>query len=346
MMKTLVALSGGPKSLVTAWLLKKQGMQVRGVYFDLFSDSGLKSRMHDLEKKLGIPIQVIEVSEESGVVLSGEYEEFLKRALPFRPKTAFHQKVLFPNLMRLKGEWSMDRIATGHPVTLQEDPAAGLVRVVTGLSSGFDAMVCLAGIAQEELSVLLAPVGAIPASMLEKLALEIAPEELTAPFEPDWQGLVSGFAQANAMELSRSFQVYTSEGMLLDSVERAKIFAGMEFPDPLNDGKLYRVTEIHPTQARAVVVEDSKVLVRELEFDRAHWFSRGDPGLRSLETGMIWGSRQRAVPIRLIQYEGEKLKGVLHEPLIGAEADLFRGETVFWLNGTEVLGASRVLSAR
>ncbi len=346
MMKTLVALSGGPKSLVTAWLLKKQGMQVRGVHLDLFSNPGLKEKMHDLEKKLGIPIQVIDVSQEFGAVCTAEFEEFLKRAIPFRPGNSFHQRILFPQLMRLKAEWSMDRIATGHPVPLQEDPAAGLVRVMTGLSSGFEGMVRLAGLTQEELSVLLAPIGAIPLSMLQKLADELAPAELTAPFETDWEGLGTGFAQANAPELSRSFQVYTSEGMLLDSMERSRLFAGMEFPDPLNAERNYRVIEVHPNQARAIVMEGSKVSFREFEFDRVRWFSRGDLGLRSLETGMIWGSRTRPVPIRVIQYEGGKLKGVLSEPLTGAEADVFRGDTVFWLNGMEVLGAGRVLSAR
>ena len=56
--KMLVSLDGGVESLVTAWLLKKQGFQLRAVLFDV-SDSNenaevMQKMVSEFEKKLGI----------------------------------------------------------------------------------------------------------------------------------------------------------------------------------------------------------------------------------------------------------------------------------------------------
>jgi hypothetical protein len=345
-MKTLVALSGGPKSLVTAWLLKKQGMQVRGVYFDLLGNEALKLRMQEFEKRLGIAIQIVNVSESLGEVLDRKYSEYLKTAFSFHPKIAFHQDVLFPTLVRMRGELGCDRIATGHQVTLQEDLAAGLVRVVTGSELQMEEVACIATVEQGDLARVLAPIGAIPESMLQKLISEVAPPEMTEAFEVDWSGIKHSFDAKYADSFSALYQVYTDQGVLLESAPRSSLAFGGPFRDPANLEKDYRISDIRPWESRAIAQDPGTHMLRELQFDQGRWFSRQDLGLEALTTGMLWKNRERPVEVRLIQFENGKLKGVLTEILKGDQVTLFKGDRVVFMNGMEVLGTARVMDVR
>ena len=342
-MKTLVALSGGPKSLVTAWLLKKQGMHVRGVYFDLIGDEQLKSRMQEFEKRLGIAIQTVNATELLGSVLERKYSEFLKTAFFFNPKVTFHQDILFPSLVRMREELGFDRIATGHQVTLQEDLAAGLVRMVAGSELKIDEIACLATLDQKEMARVLAPIGAIPESMLQKLIGEVAPPELTDLFEMDWNALKSGFDVKHADSFSVHYQVFSDQGVLLDSVPRSGLEFGGSFRDPANLEKELKIADIRPWDSKAIAYESSIRTLRELQFDQVHWFSQHDLALYPITAGVLWGNRERTLEIRLIQFEGHKMKGVLSEVLRGEQVNLYKGDRVLLMNGMEILGSARVI---
>jgi len=341
-MKTLVALSGGPKSMVTAWLLKKQGMQVRGVYFDLSGSDVLKSKMQELEKRLGIPVQVVDVSAELGAALEEDCLEYVKQAFPFRPEVSLHRKILFPRLFKMRAETGFDRIATGHQITLQEDLAAGLVRVVNGPDVQLDEIACLVPVPQAELARLLAPIGAIPESMLQKLIGEVAPPGLTGIFEVDWESIRARFESMHHDALQGLLQVYTTQGVLIDSVPRSTLRFGGGFTDPANPETRHLVADIRPWEGKAWVREAGSFPVREIQFDQGHWFSRSDLGMRPAVTGMIWNGRVRPLEIRLIQFDGGRMKGVLGEPLLEDPSTFFRGTSVFFVNGFEVLGAGRI----
>ena len=90
-MKVLVAMSGGLKSLVTAWLLKKQGMQVRGVYLDLIGPSRSQEKVEALERKLGISIQVVPAQVEFSNRLAEAREKAIDQNEAFDPSLFFHQ---------------------------------------------------------------------------------------------------------------------------------------------------------------------------------------------------------------------------------------------------------------
>ena len=345
-MRTLVAISGGPKSLVTAWLLKKQGMQVRGVYFDLFANESLKVRIQEFEKRLGIPIQIVNGADSFGAVLDRKYSESLRTAFPFNPKVSFHQEVLFPALVRMRAELGFDRVATGHQVTLQEDLAAGLVRIISTSQPQIEEISCLSTLNQSELSRILAPIGAIPESMLLKLMSEVAPKELTEIFEMDWAGVQSSFDSKSADSFAVHYQVFNDQGVLLDSVPRSLLHFGGAYVDAANLEKSYRISDIRPLEAKAIAQDSLTHTLKELQFDQGHWFSLKDLGLQPLTTGLIWKGRERPIEVRIIQLEGGKMKGVLSESLKNGQVDLFKGEPVLFMNGMEVLGSARVIGVR
>lgn len=346
-MKTLVALSGGPKSLVTAWLLKKQGMQVRGIYFDLFSDEAHRERIHEFEKRLGITIQMVEGGESLQKVLQGEWNRAVLTGFEPDFRGAFFQKYLFPRLIQIRRELGFDRIATGHSVNIQEDPSLRIGRMMMGADLHFDSMVSLLGIPKEETFGLLAPIGSIPEAMLKRLTEETAPQQLTSMFEFDWGTLRDFFDSKDATPYQKIFQVLTTDGSLLGNFERSGLRMGGSFVDLQGgEAKRYRILDVRPSEGKVFVQLDQKIHSTEVHFCEGLWFSREDLGLQILEVGMLWKKRKRPVPLRLMQYEGGALKGVLLEPISGSDSDLFKGDSVLWCSGAEVLGGAKVLRVK
>jgi hypothetical protein len=346
-MKTLVALSGGPKSLVTAWLLKKQGMQVRGVHFDLFADDAHRDRVHEFEKRLGIPIQII----EGGGPLQGILEEEHQRCVQsgFEPdyRSVFFQKLLFPRLVQIRKDMGYDRIATGHAVHIQEDPSLKIGRIMIGGEFHFDSITSLMGISKEETHRLLAPVGSIPESMLNRLTEETAPRELTEIFERDWGALREFFMSKDPAPYKRVYQVIGSDGVLLGNLERAALRIGEGFIDTQGgENKSFRILDVRPAEGKVIVQPDAQIQSREFHFCEGIWFNRGDLGLEVLEVGMLWKGRTRPVAMRLMQFEGGAFKGMLQEPLVAGDSSVFKGDTVLWCDGSEILGGAKVLRIR
>jgi hypothetical protein len=346
-MKTLVAISGGPKSLVTAWLLKKQGMQVRGIHFDLFSDEAHRERIHEFEKRLGITIQIIEGGEALQRVFQEEWDRSAEKGFEPDFRGAFFRRLLFPRLIQLRKELGFDRLATGHSVHLQEDPSLQIGRVMLGADIHFHSIVSLLGIPKEEIFRLLAPIGSIPETMLNRLTEETAPKELTGIFEHDWGALWGLFDAKDPTPYKRLYQVISADGVLLGNLQRSSLRIGETFVDPQGgENKRYRILDVKPSEGRAVVQIDSQIRAGEVHFFDGLWFSRGDLGLRVLEVGMLWKARSRPVPIRLMQLEGGAFRATLLEPLSGSDLNVFKGDTVLWCLGSEVLGGAKVLRVK
>ncbi len=335
-MKVLVALSGGPKSTVTAWLLKKQGFQVRGIHFDLSEGGSASGRMVDLERKLGFPIQVIPARES------------LVR-LPSTPgrrlRSLFHSDVLLPNLFEAARQYKTERVAGGYAVTLQEDPSAGLTRVFLGSGASIDAILLFRGLGQIELSTLMLPVGSIPSSMLQKLSDEVAPPEQTSSFETDWRALEASIRSSGSAseESGRFFKVLNSSNQVLGEAPSNQIESGGVWRDSGKPGRVYRVNAVFRGNSTIEVVEDPDAVYRELHLEDAYWFVRADPRLSEVKTELYFEGIDRAVPIRLIQFEGRRIKALPLEPISVAAVNLEKGQEVLWMEGAQVIGGARVM---
>lgn len=345
-MKVAVALSGGPESLVTAWLLKKQGMQVRGVHFDLVGKDWVSDKIQEIERKLGISIQVIPVSQEVKDFLANEREEALNEGRLFFPKQSFHQGFLMPRLIDFKNRSHYDRIATGHRVGLQEDPVAQITRVVQGTNPELEESELILGVPQNDLKTLICPLGTIPGSMLEKLVQELGPESMTQGFEFNWNEFMNQIEIRPGVGMGTTFFVTAPSGMRINVAGTGQTFTlGARFTEREGANQVYRVIEISPRERKIIAQLAPDVKVAGLDLDRGHWFGRPDLKLTFLDCGILWEGRKKALPVRLIQYEGNRMKGVFAQPLIGDEVNVFKGQTVLFLNGPEVLGGARVFQS-
>jgi tRNA U34 2-thiouridine synthase MnmA/TrmU len=342
-MKVLVAISGGPKSIVTAWLLKKQGFQVRGIHFDPVGSEKRAEKIQDLERKLGLQIQWVPVREEWLRVAKSELEATEVQAARFSPKTVFHSRVLLPRLLEASRSFKCDRVAGGYAVTLQEDPSAGLSRVVQGAGCDLEAVLLLVGVGQNELSRMMLPVGSIPASMLEKLALEVAPAETTHELDLDWTRMAQD-PELGATGKSRArYKVMTDTREVLGDSPAHLLEGGGVWKHPLHPERIYRIKAFFRAESVVEVVEDFDAVYREVHLDEACWFVRPDPGMREVRSGLLFQGAERPLPVRLIQYEGSRLKAVFDEPVKVADVSLENGQRVVWVENQEILGGARIL---
>jgi tRNA U34 2-thiouridine synthase MnmA/TrmU len=345
-MKVLIALSGGPESLVTAWLLKKQGMTLRGFYLDIQGSSDIAEKMAAIERKLGFSIQVVHLKEEVSTLVSNARDEARKKSQFFDAKSFFHQSILFPKLFELKEQHQFAKIATGHRVSVQEDPVEGISRVMRYSDAKRDESHLLIGLNQSQLSSLIIPLGSIPESMMSKLTLELDPTGETGNFDMNWKAWEDTLPAKIDLNLN-GFEVLNSMGVRLGSLrENSEVSLGSLYQDSSEPNRKYRVVEISPDHRRVLVTEDQERKVQEIQFEEGYWFAKNDLKFTMQECSLSRIGHEKSLPIKLMQYEGNRLRGRLETLLVGEEANIFKGETVLWIDGQEVLGGGRVLRTK
>ena len=329
--KMLVSLDGSVESLVTAWLLKKQGFQLRAVLFDVSEGMEaaevMQQRVSEFEKKLGIPVQLLECGKEVRDIVSKEIKFGTNRGFRYDIKSIFHQKFLFPKLFALKEQYKFQKIATGHRVSLSYEPLENKMKVFRYHSQKDDDAHLLVGLTQTELSALMFPMGSIPIAMIHKLAAEL---ELGSDFKP------MKFEIEHAPELSNA-PVYAVDGSYVGmSDEVAKLELGEKFDQSI-------IFAINPNQHQVVIGTLDERVIREVWMENASWFSGEDLGFKLKNCSMSWSAGVQPVPARVMQYEGGGIKALLEQPISGENANLFNGDAIIWIEGDTILGGARVV---
>ncbi len=329
--KMLVSLDGAVESLVTTWLLKKQGYQMRAVLFDVSENSDQKEellqRVSEYEKKLGVSVQLIECGKEARSIVYKEIEFGISRGFRYDIKSIFHQKFLFPKLFELKKQYQFQKIATGHRVSLNFEPLEDKMKVFRFGDAKQDESHLLVGLSQEDLHSLVFPIGAIPHNMIQKLVteLDLAPIIKPMKFEMHYETVLN-----NA-------PVYASDGSYVGMTEEdSTLGLGKDYDQSL-------IFDINPKQNQVVIGTLESRVLNEIWFENASWFSGEDLGFKFKACQMSWKNGTQAVPVKIIQYEGAGMKAILDQPITGEDANLFSGDAVLWVDGNTVLGGARVI---
>ena len=345
--KILIALSGGIESLVTAWLLKKQGKQLRGVYFDFFNDEARLETIKLFERKLGIPIQVVNGQEEIDTLMRETVLSHIMGGKKISFKETFHQKYLFPKLFQLLKQYGYQKVATGHRVLLQADHLHKLVRVQRYPEAARDECELLIGLEQEQISVMELPLGSIPSSMIEKIANELNVSAETAPFEINWADLQALYRRNMKIDQSKMMDAYNDEGARVGTIaDFTQFTVGDKYIEPSELKKVYTIWTVDTLNNRALLGEMSRRAIRELHLQDASWFTLDDLKLECIRCSMSWNRQNKPVAVRVIQFEGGRLKVLLDTPLTGEDASIFNGQNVLWVNENEVLGGATVMTCK
>lgn len=131
--KIAVAMSGGVDSSVTAYLLKKQGYDVFGVFMHLWADpafSEAENKCCSLESqqdarrvaaKLKIPLYTLNVSKYFKKNIVDDFIKQYKKGLTPNPCVWCNEKIKFDYLFKQVKKLGADYLATGHYVNLKNN---------------------------------------------------------------------------------------------------------------------------------------------------------------------------------------------------------------------------------
>ena len=199
-MKIVVGLSGGVDSSVAAYLLQKQGHEVIGLFMRNWNDASVNLEdecpwIEDsndallVAKKLGIPFQVIDMSElYKERIVDYMFAEYEKGRTP-NPDVLCNREVKFDVFLETALSLGADKVATGHYARLDSftnENGEEVYQLLAGKDNNKDQSYFLCQLSQKQLSKALFPIGELTKPEVREIAREM---ELATADKKDSQGL-------------------------------------------------------------------------------------------------------------------------------------------------------------
>ncbi len=200
MKKVVVGLSGGVDSSVAAYLLKKQGYEVIGLFMKNWHDDAVTISeecpwLEDsndaliVAEKLGIPFQTVDLSVEyKERIVDYMFREYERGRTP-NPDVLCNREIKFDVFMKIALELGADFVATGHYCRkgiLKNKDGTETYRLLAGVDDNKDQSYFLCQLSQEQLSKTLFPIGELTKPEVRKIAGE---QNLVTADKKDSQGL-------------------------------------------------------------------------------------------------------------------------------------------------------------
>lgn len=173
-MKIAVGISGGVDSSVAAWLLKKEGHDVIGIWMNLFGDESLAKDAESVADYLKIPFYQIDLqSEYNKIVVSYIKEEYSLGKTP-NPCVMCNRGVKFGLFIdkALSLGLEFDYFATGHYSIIEYNKLTDRFLLKKGIHEGKDQAYFLSMLSQKQLGRILFPLGGKIKSEVRKIAAE------------------------------------------------------------------------------------------------------------------------------------------------------------------------------
>lgn len=183
-MKIVVGLSGGVDSSVAAYLLQQQGHEVIGLFMRNWNDASVTLEdecpwVEDsndalmVAKKLGIPFQVIDMSElYKERIVDYMFTEYEKGRTP-NPDVLCNREVKFDVFLKTALSLGAEKVATGHYARVEStfnEEGKEIFHLLAGKDANKDQSYFLCQLSQEQLSKALFPIGHLEKPKVREIA--------------------------------------------------------------------------------------------------------------------------------------------------------------------------------
>ena len=200
MKKVVVGLSGGVDSSVAAYLLKKEGYEVIGLFMKNWHDDSVTISeecpwLEDsndaliVAEKLGIPFQTVDLSVEyKERIVDYMFREYKMGRTP-NPDVLCNREIKFDVFLKIAMQLGADFVATGHYCrkgTITDIDSTETYQLLAGRDKNKDQSYFLCQLSQEQLSKTLFPIGELTKPEVRKIAAEM---DLITADKKDSQGL-------------------------------------------------------------------------------------------------------------------------------------------------------------
>ena len=181
--QVVVGLSGGVDSSVSAYLLKKQGYEVIGLFMKNWHDDSVTISdecpwLEDsndaliVAEKLGIPFQTIDLSKEyKERIVDYMFNEYEKGRTP-NPDVLCNREIKFDVFLKIALDLGADYVATGHYCQkgiISNPDGTETYQLLAGKDGNKDQSYLLCQSSQEQLSKTLFPIGEMTKPEVRKM---------------------------------------------------------------------------------------------------------------------------------------------------------------------------------
>jgi tRNA-specific 2-thiouridylase len=277
MKRVVVGLSGGVDSSVAAYLLQQQGYEVIGLFMRNWVDETVT--LHNecpwiedsndammVAEKLGIPFQVIDLSEQyKERIVDYMFAEYKSGRTP-NPDVLCNREIKFDIFLDTALQLGADYVATGHYCRKGELEIAGekVYQLLAGVDKGKDQSYFLCQLNQSQLAKALFPIGELTKPEVRKIAKEL---DLVTADKKDSQGLC--FIGKVSLPDFLQQQLKPKKGDIIEIPANAPIFIRELV---LSDGQLDASTLKEKSAAFAFTTEMGNKVG---EHNGAHYFTNG-----------------------------------------------------------------------
>lgn len=271
----VVGLSGGVDSSVAAYLLKKQGYNVIGLFMKNWHDESVTisaecpwlEDSHDamiVAEKLGIPFQTVDLSEQyKERIVNYMFDEYKNGRTP-NPDILCNREIKFDLFLDIALSLNADFVATGHycQKTTTNTSKAEIHHLLAGNDSAKDQSYFLCQLTQNQLSKVLFPIGHLKKHEVRKIAYE---QELVTAEKKDSQGLC--FIGKVRLPDFLQQQLAPKKGVI---IEIPKDFQGYSIA-PTNNSNQQEFLNYH--SSKVIYSQKDGLIVGEHQ--GAHYFTKG-----------------------------------------------------------------------
>ena len=343
--RAIVAMSGGVDSSVAALLVQQAGYEAVGVTLRLHGEGQGPDPAEDARAaaaRLGLDFRVLDFSESFRERVVERFVAAYQRGETPNPCIDCNRYVKFGRLMAWARERGFAKVASGHYARVEQDAETGRWLLKKGLDPRKDQSYVLYALTQEELSMLLLPLGDLTKAQVRQLAQDRGfanagkQESQDICFIPD--GDYAGFIQRYA---GRSFppgafvgtagQVYGEHKGIIHYTVGQRKGLGLSFPQPMY------VCKIDPGRNQVVLGEHRELFSRELEAVGCNLIAVEKIG-KPLRVKAKVRYRQEEQPATVEQVGPDRLRVVFDEP----QRAITKGQAVVLYQGDTVVGGGTI----